>query len=215
MFFQYFFHILYIIFCPKFLIDNLGQMATNKKHEKENYSHVNVSQHQTMVKPKMDSSQVDSLTCQFLHVTEMWCPFCGFRNYPINPPKEISNNPNNCCSKQNLKDANGQVTCIHCGQVIAEDFKTEYINYHDNLYKIYIKKTVYNREYHLANTLDKLILSSKIKINVQNSIKINKIFAEIDNILPEINGKRKQFISLKYLLNRILQLMKKIHHKLH
>ena len=112
-----------------------------------------------------------------------------------------------CCENQNIRDISGQLTCIHCGQVIGEDFKTEYINFHANLFKIY-KKTVYNRKYHLSHTLDKIILQCKVPISCSNSFKIHKIFVEINKILPQINGKRKRIISLKYLLHRILQLMK-------
>ena len=84
------------------------------------------------------------------------------------------------------------------GQVIGEDFKTEYINFHANLFKIY-KKTVYNRKYHLSH---QIILKNKVEISCSTNI------VEINKILPQINGKRKRIISLKYLLHRILQLMK-------
>ena len=100
---------------------------------------------------KDDSMQVDSSSCQFLHCY-YFCIYC-------NHHKEISNDKSNmpyCCQQQNLKDISGRVTCINCGQVIGEDFKTEYVNFHVNLFKIY-KKTVYNRKYHLSHTLDKII----------------------------------------------------------
>ena len=151
---------------------------------------------------KDDSMQVDSSLCQTLHCYD-YCFFCNYH-------KESSNKTSNmlkCCENQNIRDISGQLTCIHCGQVIGEDFKTEYINFHANLFKIY-KKTVYNRKYHLSHTLDKIILQCKVPISCSNSFKIHKIFVEINKILPQINGKRKRIISLKYLLHRILQLMK-------
>ena len=151
---------------------------------------------------KDDSMQVDSSLCQTLHRYN----FCIYCNYHKETSNKTSNIPY-CCEQQNLKDISGQVTCINCGQVVYEDFKTEYIDFHTNLYKIY-KKTVYNRKYHLSHTLDKIILQCKVKISCSNSFKIHKIFVEINTILPQINGQRKRIISLKYLLHKILQLMK-------
>ena len=151
---------------------------------------------------KDDSMQVDSSSCQFLHCYD-YCFFC-------NTNKETSNGKSNmpyCCENQNIRDISGQLTCIHCGQVIGEDFKTEYINFHANLFKMY-KKTVYNRKYHLSHTLDQIIFKNKVEISCSTNFKIHKIFDEINKILPQINGKRKKIISLKYLLHRILQLMK-------
>ena len=152
---------------------------------------------------KDDSMQVDSSVCQSLHCYD-YCFFCDYH-------KESSNDdePNmlKCCENQNIRNISGQLTCIHCGQVIGEDFKSEYINFHANLFKIY-KKTVYNRKYHLSHTLDQIILKNKVEISCSTNFKIHKIFVEINKILPQINGKRKRIISLKYLLHRILQLMK-------
>ena len=151
---------------------------------------------------KDDSMQVDSSLCQSLHCYD-YCFFCDYH-------KESSNKTSNmpyCCENQNIRDISGQLTCIHCGQVIGEDFKTEYINFHANLFKIY-KKTVYNRKYHLSHTLDQIILKNKVEISCSTNFKVHKIFVEINKILPKINGKRKRIISLKYLLHRILQFMK-------
>ena len=149
-----------------------------------------------------DSLQVDSSLRQFLHRYD-FCIYCDYH-------KETTNDKPNmpyCCQQQNLKDVSGQVTCINCEQVVYEDFKTEYINFHTNLYKIY-KKTVYNRKYHLSHTLDEIILQCKVPTSCSNSFKIHKIFVEINKILPQINGERERIISLKYLLHRILRLMK-------
>ena len=112
-----------------------------------------------------------------------------------------------CCENQNIRDIYGQLTCIYCEQVVGEDFKTGYIDFHANLFKIY-KKTVYNRKYHLSHTLDQIILKNKVEISCSTNFKIHNIFVEINKILQQINGKRKRIISLKYLLHRILQLMK-------
>ena len=53
-----------------------------------------------------------------------------------------------------------------------------------------------------------------IKVNYQQRAKIHRIFVEINKILPQINGKRKRIISMKYLLERILGLMKLDHSQL-
>ena len=151
---------------------------------------------------KDDSMQVESSLCQSLHCYD----YCFFCNYHKETSNKTSNMPQ-CCENQNIRDISGQLTCVNCGQVVGEDFKTEYINFHANLFKIY-KKTVYNRKYHLSHTLDQIILKNKVEISCSTNFKIHKIFVEINKILPQINGKRKRIISLKYLLHRILQFMK-------
>ena len=154
-------------------------------------------------KPKDVSKQVESSLCQFLHCKDE-CEFCGYHD-----ESKVEKQPSmpECCGSQNLRNMECQLTCVACGQVVGEEYKTEYINFHANLFKIY-KKTVYNRKYHLSHTLDKIILKNKIEISCSTNFKIHKIFVEINKILPQINGKRKRIISLKYLLHRILQLMK-------
>ena len=152
---------------------------------------------------KDDSMQVESSLCQTLHCYD-YCFFCDYHKEPTND--KLTNMPY-CCENQNIRDIYGQLTCVQCGQVVGEDFKTEYINFHANLFKIY-KKTVYNRKYHLSHTLDQIILKNKVEISCSTNFKIHKIFVEINKILPQINGKRKRIISLKYLLHRILQKMK-------
>ena len=150
----------------------------------------------------MGAMQVDSSFCQFLHCYD-FCIYCNHHKETTNDEPSMPY----CCENQNIRDISSQLTCIHCGQVVAEDFKTEYINFQANLFKIY-KKTVFNRKYHLSHTLDQIILKNKVEISCSTNFKIPKIFVEISKILPQINGKRKRIISLKYLLYRILQLMK-------
>ena len=122
--------------------------------------------------------------CQTLHCYD----YCFFCNYHKESSNKTSNMPQ-CCENQNIRDISGQLTCVYCGQVVGEDFKTEYINFHANLFKIY-KKTVYNRKYHLSHTLDQIILKNKVEISCSTNFKIHKIFVEINKILPQINGKR-------------------------
>ena len=151
---------------------------------------------------KDDSMQVDLSFCQFLHCHD-YCFFC-------NTNKETSNDTSSmpeCCENHNIREISGQLTCVQCGQVVGEDYQTEYIHFYSNLFKIY-KKPVYSRKYHLSQTLDKIITKNTVEISCSTNFKIHKIFVEINKILPQINGKRKKIISLKYLLHRILQLMK-------
>ena len=49
--------------------------------------------------------------------------------------------------------------------------------------------------------------ASIICVNYQQRVKIHRIFAEINKILPHINGKRKRIISIKILLEQILDKM--------
>lgn len=156
-----------------------------------------------------DLLQVDSSECQCLHdkLTEFdRCPFCDSVLATIDKPKS-NQSPYQCCLDPNIRDFERQLTCAACGQVVGDDLKTEYIDYRENIFKIY-KKSIYNRKCHLKNTSDKLITQHGVNLQVHDIFKIHKIFVEINRILPKVNKKRKWIISLKYLLFQIFILMK-------
>ena len=47
----------------------------------------------------------------------------------------------------------------------------------------------------------------KITFSVEQRNKIMRIFSEIDEILPQINGERKRMISLNFILIQVLRMM--------
>ena len=78
---------------------------------------------------------------------ESQCPFCDHQLVEVNKAVEL------CCSGQDMKNVNGMNTCVNCGLVDGYVFANEYIDIHENLYKI-VQKSVYNRKYHIDNVLN-------------------------------------------------------------
>ena len=129
------------------------------------------------------------------------CPFCHeqFEN-------RKSNEREKCCDNAHIILDRGYSVCKNCGQVAGYKVVNEYVNFRENLYRVRTK-SVYNRKYHLENIIDDLLAASMIRINYQQRAKIHRIFAEINKILPRINGKRKRIINIKFLLEQILRAM--------
>ena len=129
------------------------------------------------------------------------CPFCHeqFEN-------RQSNKHERCCDNQDIIADRGYSVCKKCGQVAGYKVVSEYVHFRENLYRMHTK-SVYNRKYHLENTINNLLTASMVCVNYQQRVKIHRIFNEINKILPRINGKRKRIISVKYLLEHILDKM--------
>ena len=136
------------------------------------------------------------------------CPFC-YEQFENRQPIEHER----CCDNQDIIADRGYSVCKNCGQVAGYKFVNEYVDFRENLYR-FRKKSVYNRKYHLKNIIDDLSAASIICINYRQREKIHHIFARINKILPSINGKRKRIISVKYLLERILDKMGLYHSQL-
>ena len=129
------------------------------------------------------------------------CPFCHeqFKNRQPNEREQ-------CCDNAYIILDRGYSVCKNCGQVAGYKVVNEYVDFRENLYR-FRKKSVYNRKYHLENIINDLLAASIICVNYQQRVKIHRIFAEINKILPHINGKRKRIISIKFLLEQILSAM--------
>ena len=136
---------------------------------------------------------------------EFNCPFCYSQIQKCQP-----NEREQCCDNRDIILDRGHSVCKNCGQVNGYEVVKEYVDFRENLYRMRTKK-VYNRKYHLQNIIDDLLFTAMIKVNYQQRAKIHRIFVEINKILPQINGKRKRIISMKYLLEQILDLMKLDH----
>ena len=142
---------------------------------------------------------------EFKNMGEIYCPFCyeQFENRQSNECKR-------CCDNVHILLDRGYSVCKNCGQVACYEVANEYVDFRENLYCMRTKN-VYNRKYHLQNIIDDLLFASKIKVYYQQRAKINRIFATINKILSQINWKRKRIITMKYLLEQILDLMKLDH----
>ena len=55
----------------------------------------------------------------------------------------------------------------------------EYVDFHENKYKT-VKKSVYQRKYHLENLINDICSKYKLQISVRDLTKIYEILEEID-----------------------------------
>ena len=85
---------------------------------------------------------------EIIRMGEVMCPFC---NKELVESKTRSSNK--CCSKQEIINDNGMRVCRRCGQVYGYDTVKEYVDFHQNRYRIY-RKSVYHRKYHRKNMSD-------------------------------------------------------------
>lgn len=98
-----------------------------------------------------------------------------------------------CCEKEStcMINDNCSYICISCGSVHGYQIAQEYIDFHENKYKIsMVKKSIYERKFHLENTISDICDKCKLYIPGHDRLKMHQIFKEIDKILPQINGDR-------------------------
>ena len=111
-----------------------------------------------------------------------------------------------CCDCQDIINNDGMIVCRSCGIVQGYETAREYVDFYENKYRIK-RVSVYHREYHINNVLTDLSLKYRITFSVEHKNKILRIFAEIDKILPQINGERKRIISVNFILKKIFKLL--------
>ena len=111
-----------------------------------------------------------------------------------------------CCDCQDIINNDGMIVCRSCGIVQGYETGREYVDFYENKYRIK-QKSVYHREYHINNVLTDLSSKYRITFSVEHKNKILRIFAEIDKILPQINGERKRIISVNFILKKIFKLL--------
>jgi len=107
--------------------------------------------------------------------------------------------PDVCCDRQEIINDSGELVCKHGGQISAYEYAKEYVDFHENMYKIR-RKSVYHRKYHIEN----VIYKANIKIPRVKMEKICKIFDEIQKIAPSIDTKRKRMISVNFIIRQLL-----------
>lgn len=131
---------------------------------------------------------------------EVMCPICDKPIAEVNKADEL------CCSECDMRNVNGMNTCVNCGLVHSCDYVMEYFNFYNNMHRIRTK-SVYNRKYHIDNTLFKISRNNNIELNNNQREKIYKVFIEIDNVINEVNNGRKRMISIKYVLMELFKIL--------
>ena len=128
------------------------------------------------------------------------CPFCE---------KLLilgDNKLDKCCLDYKIVDIDGIYTCIACGKVNGVVYKSDFFDFHENMYKI-VKKSKYIRKYHIENLLNNILINQGVKLTHKQRTQIYKIFELIGFVTNQINENRKRIISIKYLLKRIFDIM--------
>ena len=134
------------------------------------------------------------------NMDESVCPFCNQLLIEGNKDDEP------CFSKQDMANKNGMNVCLNCGLVHGCDYVIGYIDFYENMYKIR-RKSVYHRKYHIENVLNDICFENRIDLTHDQRERIFRVFAEISDIIPTINGRRKRLISAKYIIRQLFKLL--------
>ena len=130
--------------------------------------------------------------------SEPMCYFCCQLFVVENKAVEL------CCSGEEMENIDGMNVCKNCGLVDGYVYVDEYINFHENMYRIR-RKSIYNRKYHIENVLNSI---SEIQLTYQQREQIYKVFVEIDSVLNEVNDGRKRMISIKYVITKLFKMLR-------
>ena len=129
-----------------------------------------------------------------IELGDVVCPFCK-RTLEDEKPQERLAKFDLCCDCQDIIKNDGMIVCRSCGVVQGYETAREYVNFYENIHRMK-RKSIYHRKYHLNN----ILMDIGIKHNM-------RIFSEIGDILPQINGERKRMISLNFILRQVLRMM--------
>ena len=133
---------------------------------------------------------------------EILCPFCGFK---LQDPSIVNEH---CCDNEDSIGDLGHLVCRNCGQVHGYDIVQEYIDFHENMFKIR-NKSIYQRKYHVENIIMDVCAAARIEITRDEIYRICKVFDEIGKIISQVDGRRKRIISCKFILREIFKMMGK------
>ena len=135
------------------------------------------------------------------------CPFCNQNLEDSDEkPQDRLAKYDLCCDCQDIINDNGMIVCRSCGIVQGYETAREYVNFYENIHRMR-RKSVYHRKYHINNILMDISTKHNITFSVEQKNKIMRIFSEIGEILPQINGERKRMISLYFILRQVLRMM--------
>ena len=101
---------------------------------------------------------------------------------------------------------NGANICKSYGSVHGSQEVREFIDFYENKNRI-VKKSIYERKYHLENTLNDIFDKYKLYVPCRDREKIHQIFKEVDQILPQINGSRKHMLNINFILKMTFQML--------
>ena len=135
---------------------------------------------------------------------DILCPFCD-QNLDSNEKPRLAKYEL-CCDCQDIINDSGMFVCQICDVVQGYNIASEYVDFYENIHR-FKRKSVYHREYHINNTITDIEQKYNIKISYHDKRKIERVFAEIGNIIDQVNGNRKRMISVNFIMIRIFKMM--------
>ena len=148
------------------------------------------------------------MSCNDLHESfiesgDIVCPLCDLQLTCVKQ-KPLRYD---CCESPDIINDDGKMVCQICGVVQGYASVEEYVDFHSNKHKLK-RKSVYHRKYYIDNTLIRLTTEYNVILTYEQNKKIKKVFNEIGQILPQVNGRRKIMISLNFILRQVLKMMR-------
>ena len=134
------------------------------------------------------------------NMEESTCPYCD--QLLVEGDKVAES----CCSEPNMTNKNGMNVCLNCGLVHGCEYAIEYLDYYANLHRIR-RKSIYQRKYHIETVMNNICFKNRIDLTHDQRDRIFRVFVEISDIIPTVNGRRKRLISTKYIICRLFELL--------
>ena len=131
---------------------------------------------------------------------ESTCPYCDQLLVEGDKEAEL------CCSEPDMANKNGMNVCLNCGLVHGYEYSLEYLDFYENMYKIR-RKSIYQRKYHIENVLNNICFKNRIDLTHVQRDRIYRVFAEISDIIPNVNYRRKRMISTRYIIKQLFMMM--------
>ena len=138
----------------------------------------------------------------YLKESEVVCPFCDEKIEDSNKkPKD-----DECCDNQEVITTDGMQVCRSCGVIQGYTYVKEYVDFNENRHR-FIRKSVYNRKYHVNNNILKIQEKYGIELSNSQKNKIDSIYVAIGNVINDVNCTRKRMISINFIMRKIFKMM--------
>ena len=140
----------------------------------------------------------------YLKESEVVCPFCDEKIEDSNKkPKD-----DECCDNQEVITTDGMQVCRSCGVIQGYTYVKEYVDFYENRHR-FIRKSVYNRKYHVNNNILKIQEKYGIELSNSQKNKIDSIYVAIGNVINDVNCTRKRMISINFIMRKIFKMIGK------
>ena len=138
----------------------------------------------------------------YLKESEVVCPFCDEKIEDSNKkPKD-----DECCDNQEVITTDGMPVCRSCGVIQGYTYVKEYVDFYENRHR-FIRKSVYNRKYHVNNNILKIQEKYGIELSNSQKNKIDSIYVAIGNVINDVNCTRKRMISINFIMRKIFKMI--------